>query len=140
MGFFAATLSKPKDLTLKPGWGYLHLQRRHGLLALLAVGLAVVLPEKQDLPKLCLFHRATGSPCPFCGLSRSFQATGHGHFRAATRHHLLGLPSFALFAGLGALLLTVKPEIKIRLTTRRVFTVVAVILVAWLLKLSYHRF
>ncbi len=36
---------------------------------------------------ICLFRRATGIPCPGCGLTRSFAALAKGHFRLAFGFH-----------------------------------------------------
>ncbi|NPV58185.1 MAG: DUF2752 domain-containing protein [Actinobacteria bacterium] len=56
----------------------------------------------------CLFHRLTGLPCLFCGMTRSFAATAGGRWEEAFRMHLLGPPLFVLVAALTALLLMEK--------------------------------
>jgi hypothetical protein len=39
---------------------------------------------------LCLFRRATGRNCPFCGLTRSFAALRRGRLGASFAHHPIG--------------------------------------------------
>jgi hypothetical protein len=53
---------------------------------------AAVLPDRVVTggPVLCLFRRITGVPCPSCGLTRSWQAAGHGRLRDAIAFHPLG--------------------------------------------------
>jgi hypothetical protein len=36
-----------------------------------------------DGPILCLFRAGTSLPCPSCGMTRGFFASGHGHFAQA---------------------------------------------------------
>jgi uncharacterized protein DUF2752 len=67
-------------------------------LARLAVMAAAMLPPSLVAkgPTLCLFRRATGVPCPNCGLARSWTATAHGQLGQGLRHNLMGPPAFAL--------------------------------------------
>ena len=53
---------------------------------------AAVLPDRavHDGPVLCLFRRVTGVPCPSCGLTRSWQALGHGRVSDSFRYHPFG--------------------------------------------------
>jgi hypothetical protein len=61
-------------------------------LASAALAGAALLPDRtvQVGPILCPFRRITGVPCPSCGLTRSWQAAGHGRLREAVRAHPLG--------------------------------------------------
>ena len=61
-------------------------------LASAALLAAALLPDRavRDGPVLCPFRRITGIPCPSCGLTRSWQAAGHGRLRDAVRAHPLG--------------------------------------------------
>jgi hypothetical protein len=59
----------------------------------------------EDGPVLCIFRRATGQPCPSCGLTRSWTAVAHGRLDDGFRMHPLGPPAF-----LGAVLLAVTPR------------------------------
>ncbi|MFH0908718.1 MAG: DUF2752 domain-containing protein [bacterium] len=71
-------------------------------LALLA---SVLLPlHPPDIP-VCGFKRLTGYPCPFCGMTRSFTAMGHGEWAAAVQES----PAGAIFylATIGVLLASV---------------------------------
>ena len=45
----------------------------------------------RTLPEICLTKRATGIPCPGCGLTRSWIAAAHGRWRASLGFHKLGL-------------------------------------------------
>ena len=67
-------------------------------LAALAVGLAWLLPPAltEGGAVLCPVRRATGLPCPACGLTRSWSAALHGRPGASLRFHPLGM---ALLAG-----------------------------------------
>ena len=53
---------------------------------------AMLFPERvaQDGPVLCLFRRVTGRPCPSCGLTRSWQAIGHGRIDDGLSAHPFG--------------------------------------------------
>ena len=65
-------------------------------LAAAAVVASAVLPPDlvRNGPSLCTFRAITGRPCPSCGLTRSWNAMGHGQLRAAARFHLLGPVTF----------------------------------------------
>lgn len=43
------------------------------------------------LPSVCIFERATGLPCPGCGLTRSMTAAVRGDITASLSFHRLGL-------------------------------------------------
>jgi hypothetical protein len=74
-----------------------HLDGPEPRVAVAGAGLlatAWVLPELwargvQPVP-LCLFHRVTGLPCPFCGGTRSFAAMAHGNIGAAAHVYPIG--------------------------------------------------
>lgn len=53
---------------------------------------AVLLPDRavRDGPVFCLFRRMTGRPCPSCGLTRSWQAVGHGRIGDGFALHPFG--------------------------------------------------
>lgn len=61
------------------------------------LALAAVLPAGRiDAgPVLCPVRRATGRPCPGCGLTRSLVRLVHGRLRAATQAHAFG-PALAV--------------------------------------------
>ena len=59
----------------------------------------------EEGPVLCVFRRATGQPCPSCGLTRSWNATAHGRLADGFRMHPLGPPAFV-----GATLLALAPR------------------------------
>lgn len=69
---------------------------------LLSALLEPVWVEQQ--PTLCVVHRATGVPCPGCGLTRSFVATAHGDLDGAFAVHAFG-PVLFLASTLGLLAL-----------------------------------
>jgi len=60
----------------------------------LAAGVAgafLTSPQRVDrMPMLCAFRRATGLPCPGCGLSRSWMLTAHGDLGGAIARHPFG--------------------------------------------------
>jgi Protein of unknown function (DUF2752) len=53
-------------------------------------------------PRFCAFRAITGRPCPSCGMTRSWNAMGHGEFREAAGFHLMGPITFVAAAGLVA--------------------------------------
>ena len=70
-----------------------------GLLAILGASVLLGPGRASEGPVLCAFRRATGRPCPGCGLTRSFMAMGGGDVSGAFLHHPFGPLLF-----LGALL------------------------------------
>jgi hypothetical protein len=72
------------------------------LLAGGALAACVLIPSAlvQDGPRLCAFHALTGRSCPSCGMTRSWNALGHGDLRGAAGHHLLGPAAFVGAAAL----------------------------------------
>ena len=60
--------------------------------------------HQQLLLPPCLFHRLTGVPCPFCGMTTGFAHMARGEWLAAARSNLLAPVGFAvtvLLLGLG---------------------------------------
>jgi hypothetical protein len=122
------------DRTLPHYYSYIRMRKLHGVCMAVIIAASILLPSAQGWPKLCLFNSLTGYPCPFCGLSRSFMAIGHGDFKTAWRYNLLGVPLYVLFATL-AIRLTAQPEIKIWLSNKNMVTMAMSTLFAWALKL-----
>ena len=61
------------------------------LLVLVSVLAASFILPPMDLGiPLCLFHAATGLPCPGCGLTRSFVAISHGRFLQSLAFNQMG--------------------------------------------------
>jgi hypothetical protein len=73
----------------------------------LALGQGLGLWRLQDLagsaPDLCLFHRATGLPCPGCGMGRALLLLAQGRFSESWAAHPFALPLLGL-AWIAALL------------------------------------
>jgi len=61
-----------------------------------ALAASVLVPKAavRGGPRLCVFHAMTGRSCPTCGMTRSWNAIGHGDLRGAVRYHVLGLGTF----------------------------------------------
>jgi hypothetical protein len=61
-----------------------------------ALAASVLVPSAlvRDGRRLCVFHAVTGRSCPSCGMTRSWNAMGHGDLAAATGYHLLGPATF----------------------------------------------
>jgi uncharacterized protein DUF2752 len=53
-------------------------------------------------PRLCAFHAVTGRSCPSCGMTRSWNAMGHGDLRGAVDYHVLGPATFVAAAAVVA--------------------------------------
>jgi Protein of unknown function (DUF2752) len=64
---------------------------------LLAAGTAVV-GSALDLGTLCPLRRATGVPCPLCGLTTGVWAAAHADLPTAVASHPLALPALGLLA------------------------------------------
>jgi hypothetical protein len=101
--------------------------RRSAILWLLAglAGLAGLLllhlwvPQPGAANSVCLFRRATGIPCPGCGMTRAFAHLAKGEWAAAAADHPLAYPLAAevglAWLGWGAALVRRRP---IRLPVR----------------------
>lgn len=50
-----------------------------------------------ELPSACLSHEIFNSPCPGCGLTRSFILITHGQIRKSCKLHRLGLLVYLFF-------------------------------------------
>jgi hypothetical protein len=114
--------------------------------ALLAVflGLAVVLPISRPLPfDVCVFKRATGLPCPACGLTRSLCAIAKGEWRASLALHPVGW-LVAVGAAVGAAWMTaeartgeeLRPRLRRRLAIGFTIVVGALAGVFWIASLA----
>jgi hypothetical protein len=42
-------------------------------------------------PGTCIFNRATGLPCPGCGLTRSIVSAVHGDMKTSFKYHRMGI-------------------------------------------------
>jgi hypothetical protein len=105
-----------------------------------ALAASVLVPSAfvRQGPRLCAFHAVTGRSCPSCGMTRSWNAMGHGDLRSAAGYHLLGP---ATFVGAAALVLAgdrrvarvVEPDARMR----PILTALAAIWIgAWALRLG----
>jgi hypothetical protein len=100
------------------------------------IALSSLMRKGKPLPKICLFNRATGYPCPFCGLSRSFLNIGHGDLREGALHHPLGIPAYLMTAGL-ALGTLARGRVRIPLNPPRMMMAASMLLAAWAVKLLF---
>ena len=67
------------------------------LAGVVAAGTAVV-GSALELGTLCPLRRATGVPCPLCGLTSGVWAAAQGDLPAAVAAHPLALPALGLLA------------------------------------------
>ena len=100
------------------------------------IALSSLMRQDKPLPKICLFNRATGYPCPFCGLSRSFLNIGHGDLREAALHHPLGIPAYLATAAL-ALGTLAHGRVRIPLKRERLLRAASLLFAAWAIKLLF---
>jgi len=75
----------------------LWLGRNCVLVAWLGLLAATLCPPHGSALAVCWFHRATGLPCPGCGLTRSLSCGVRGLFLESWHYHPLGLAILALF-------------------------------------------
>jgi hypothetical protein len=68
----------------------------------LAISVLVPTVAVRSGPRLCAFHAVTGRSCPSCGMTRSWNAMGHGDLRSAVGFHVLGPATFVAAAALVA--------------------------------------
>jgi len=75
---------------------WLHIRLTAGVAAVGAWWGLLHLPIRSDgsiagIGDICLFHRWTGLPCPFCGMTRSLLCFFQGNWLNALRWHPLGV-------------------------------------------------
>ena len=104
-------------------------------------------PGRMRPISFCAFRRATGVPCPFCGLTRSFCATGRGELGRAFRLHPAGPPLFLLTVAVfvvGVRDLFSRPSLLRRAAGARIFASLWTYLVAfavlWIARLTAFMF
>jgi hypothetical protein len=92
------TRSTAEALRADPGQA-----RLRGAVAAGGLVTAAVWPVQhvEDGPVVCPFRLLTGLYCPFCGMTRSFVYTLHGHVGDAFAAHLFG-PALVLLAAVWA--------------------------------------
>jgi hypothetical protein len=63
---------------------------------------------------ICIFRRATGIPCPGCGMTRAFSHLAKGEWAAAAKDHALAYPLaaevFLFWVWWGAALVRRRPD------------------------------
>jgi hypothetical protein len=67
-----------------------------GLLAATLAASVIWHPQDDGGFVVCPFRKATGLPCPGCGLTRSFCAVAKGHLERAFEFHALGPALFVV--------------------------------------------
>jgi len=109
---------------------------------MLATGvLALWLIPLDQLPTACLTRRLTGVPCPTCGVGRSLHALVHGDIAGSLHYHPLVLPFLA--GGFIWWITVVRPanragrSVPARLQMAAVGAAVVILVVVWLLRLSF---
>jgi hypothetical protein len=118
---------------VKTGSNVLRIGRAEGFAAAAALMLSAIVPAGRGLPKLCIFSRATGYPCPFCGLSRSFSEISHGDLVRASLYHPLGLAAYFITAVTATR--AVGHPVRLSLSVRHLTAIALMIGAAWVLKL-----
>jgi Protein of unknown function (DUF2752) len=111
-------------------------------LAGLALLVAALIPDRKvdNIPVLCPFRRATGLPCPTCGLTRSWVALLHGRVRASVGLHPLGAPTAAAAMLFAAGYQERVPGLAPRLQSRALIGAAAgAWVVVWLMRLRAAR-
>ncbi len=74
--------------------------RGAGLLGVAAITAGLLLPTEGLGVDACMLHRATGLPCPGCGLTRSVTNILHGEFARAWAYNPFGFVFAAFFVAL----------------------------------------
>ena len=90
------------------------------------------------IPVLCPFRRATGLPCPGCGLTRALVCVAHGRIGESLAYHPLAGAVFVVLVVWTAACLMGKPlRLSVRLQTTLAWTGIAGFLIVWTARLAY---
>ena len=80
----SATVESAPSSTRRSDWIWL------GILTVILIASVVWHPQDDGGFVFCLVRRATGYPCPGCGLTRSFCALGKGELSRSFHFHAVG--------------------------------------------------
>jgi hypothetical protein len=119
-----------------------------GVLTAVLVGSVIWHPLDEGGFVICLLRRATGLPCPGCGLTRSFCAIAKGQVDRSFHFHALGPVLFAMacvywLRGIAAVSGLAGPVDRFDgfVARYRIGVIVVVaMLVAWIVKLATHSY
>ncbi|MBN1516160.1 DUF2752 domain-containing protein [Candidatus Sumerlaeota bacterium] len=75
----------------QPGFLLMLLSRTAGVIAILGIVVALIMPDRGIGPSLCGMYRIYGVPCPGCGMTRSVSCFFHLHFHESFLYNPFGL-------------------------------------------------
>ena len=104
-----------------------------GTLAVGAVGGSALQDRILDDTPGCIFKRATGVDCAFCGMTHATVALGRGDLGAAHRYHPLAI--VVLVGSLAAFVTIVAGRTDLLLRGRRPLIILGVVCVIWTIRL-----
>jgi len=114
----------------------LFIYRIHFFTIIILQVFLVIILEILNVTGICIFKIITGYPCPFCGLTRSFEALMRGELETSFYYSFITTPLLVMFATILVYFMS-SDKIQVFSGKRKIIVLLIVILIQWLTKLLF---